>query len=233
METEAEGANWDFISTLSRTAKEISLPLYIKIGGCEAKTDIGMAFDRAIEGIIAPMIESPFAVEKFDDATRNFDFKWRALTLETVTAYRNRAEIIHEAKIRGINGITVGRGDFSASLGRKGEEDSAEVMAMVDDFGHMVRKSGLHFSIGGKMNLTSLKAVMSLKNFPDFLETRRVVFHAPTPNQSETELKGMIANAVDFEIDEWKAREKTALGDVAAAKLRLEELVKRKFGYPN
>jgi hypothetical protein len=45
--------------------------LYLKIGGVEALRDIKDALDLGVDGLIAPMVESPFGVVKFVSAVES------------------------------------------------------------------------------------------------------------------------------------------------------------------
>ena len=176
IETEAEGASWEQIRAIQRIAKSSGLPVFLKIGGVEARTDIRAAQDLAIEGVIAPMVESVFAVEKFHEATAGRGFSWRALTIESITAFRDLEAIVQEAKAMGINGATFGRGDFSASIGAKGGEETEEVNSYAKYFVEVVTEYGLIPSIGGNVQATSIKNLSASGLRPKFLETRRVVF---------------------------------------------------------
>ncbi len=176
IETEAEGASWEQIRAIQRMAKSSELPVFLKIGGVEAKTDIRAAQDLAIEGIIAPMVESVFAVEKFHQSTVGRGFSWRALTIESITAFRDLEAILQEAKAMGIDGATFGRGDFSASIGAKGGEETEQVNSYARHFVEAVTEYGLIPSIGGNIQSNSIKNLFASGLRPKFVETRRVVF---------------------------------------------------------
>lgn len=69
-EFEAEGSRINELMLLSRLGALSSLKLFIKVGGCEAISDIRKAKELGAYGILAPMIESGFAVKKFKEAIR-------------------------------------------------------------------------------------------------------------------------------------------------------------------
>ena len=69
-EFEAEGSRINELMLLSRLGALSSLKLFIKVGGCEAISDIRKAEELGAYGILAPMIESGFAVKKFKEAIR-------------------------------------------------------------------------------------------------------------------------------------------------------------------
>ena len=61
-EFEAEGASFRDLLRLRRFTAEQNIPLYLKIGGVEALRDLKDALDLSVDGVIAPMVESPFGV---------------------------------------------------------------------------------------------------------------------------------------------------------------------------
>ena len=62
---EDEGVLLDDVITVKRITELCDLPTFVKIGGCEAKTDINNCIRLGIDNIIAPMVETPFALSKF------------------------------------------------------------------------------------------------------------------------------------------------------------------------
>ena len=64
-ELEAEGVRIEELDTLSTLLSKHGLPLAVKIGGCEAITDLRIAKEHDAKYVIAPMIESVFALKKF------------------------------------------------------------------------------------------------------------------------------------------------------------------------
>ena len=67
-EFEAEGASFDEVLLLKQYASEVGLNLTLKIGGCEAVRDIIDAKKIGVNSIVAPMIETPYALKKFISA---------------------------------------------------------------------------------------------------------------------------------------------------------------------
>ena len=65
-----------------------NLYMNVKIGGCEAKTDIRNCINMGADGIVAPMIESPFALQKFIESTSNIKTN-RFINIETKNAVDN------------------------------------------------------------------------------------------------------------------------------------------------
>ena len=70
-EFEAEGASFRDLLRLRRFTAEQNISLYLKIGGVEALRDLKDALDLGVDGVIAPMVESPFGVVKFAEAVES------------------------------------------------------------------------------------------------------------------------------------------------------------------
>jgi len=62
---EDEGALYNEIITMRSLTTKVGLELSVKIGGCEAKRDIIDCMDLNCDAIVAPMVESKFALNKF------------------------------------------------------------------------------------------------------------------------------------------------------------------------
>lgn len=68
-EFEAEGSRKDELIMLRDLIETVGgLKFIIKIGGCEAVHDLDQCKLLSATGVMAPMIETPFAIEKFKKA---------------------------------------------------------------------------------------------------------------------------------------------------------------------
>ena len=119
-EFEAEGSRKDELIMLREFVETADLGMIIKIGGCEAVHDIDQSKLLGATGLMAPMIETPFAMEKFHGAvTKLYGEKPEVeciINAETKTCLANFDDIL--AKGEGfLTGVIVGRGDLSASMG--------------------------------------------------------------------------------------------------------------------
>jgi hypothetical protein len=157
-----------------------------------------MASEMALDGIIAPMCESSFAVEKFGEAVTKFGFSSTTLTIETKTAAANIQGILDTALAYGIRGITVGRGDLAASMGLKGNENATAVMDVTREICFLSRSMGFFTTIGGNMSPEALTTILASDLEFDALETRRVCFQVDRGNPQDS--YETLSNAISLEL---------------------------------
>ena len=122
-EFEAEGTRSDELLRLLDIISKANLPLTLKIGGCEAKKDLYEARQFGASYIVAPMIESAYALNKYVETIMNVypedereEVKFY-FNIETIQAYQNLESVLEVANNSNvISGIVFGRSDFSNSL---------------------------------------------------------------------------------------------------------------------
>jgi hypothetical protein len=204
-EFEAEGTRTDELLRLVDVSREAGLPLTLKIGGCEAIRDLLEAKQIGVRYVVAPMIETPYALSKFLKAKdlvysaeeqNDVDFLFN---LETITAYNNIQELGSIAS-GSLSGIVFGRVDFSGSigLGRNGIETEA-VTEKIVIASELAKDLNLDLVVGGAISNTALPVLRLIqKNKLTRFETRKVVFAGEAV--LEDNIQDGLLNAVHFEL---------------------------------
>lgn len=204
-EYENEGSRQDELMRLKDVTSRVDLPIILKIGGVEAVTDMYSGLTLGVKGIIAPMAETAFAVSKFLNAIKTFippdnaddiDF---AINIETITAYRNLDEILSLEDINLLYGITIGRVDFSGSLGKdRSFVDSDEMFRYCYEIFSKARQKNLKCGLGGAISTKSEEFIKNLieDNLIDKFETRKVVYS----KDAVYNMKRAILKGIEFEL---------------------------------
>jgi len=206
-EFEAEGTRMDELLRLLDIARTAGLPVTVKIGGCEALRDLYEARQIGVRYIVAPMVETPYALSKFIDAKNTaFPEDEQADTgflfnMETITAFDNREALAREAKREGgAQGIVFGRTDFVGSLGRSSDAiNDPDVTDWVTQVAEICRAENLELVVGGGVSIDALPALRTVANVHlSRFETRKIIFGAEAVDAENIE-KGLL-NAAHFEI---------------------------------
>jgi hypothetical protein len=206
-EFEAEGTRTDELLRLLEIANKADVGLALKVGGCEAIRDMLEAKQFGVRFIIAPMVETPYALSKYiaakdkvysSEEQEDVSFLFN---LETITAYENLEAMLAMASAKpGCDGVVFGRVDFSGSIGmgREGIE-SEEVTKAVETAAIACRERGLDFVMGGAVSIGALDNMQRIKAVHlNRFETRKVVF-----SSSALELPTLdkaLLQAVHFEL---------------------------------
>lgn len=201
-EFEAEGARMDELISLRELVVRANLGFVIKIGGCEAVHDMNQAKLLGATGIMAPMIETSFAMSKFMSAAKRVygedinTVEW-IINAETKTCHANYKAILDKG--RGfLNIVTVGRSDLSASMGIERKDiESKAVFDATKDMLQMSKKVGCTTNFGGNIGVESVPFIMGMSGVADRFETRKVII---TMDNDENRLKTVIAKALHFEL---------------------------------
>jgi hypothetical protein len=205
-EFEAEGTRTDELLRLLDITRSCNAPLTLKIGGCEAVKDLYEARQFGARYIVAPMIESSYALKKFIDTIRKVypseeitevDFLYN---LETIQGYNLFEDILSTAlSSQTIAGIVFGRTDFSGSLGMKGDVQNEKITSTIEAVSNRLRKTDLDLVVGGAVSISSLPELNRIAtNKLNRFETRKVVFDAKM--LADETLKDSLLDAVHFEI---------------------------------
>ncbi|MGE4266591.1 MAG: aldolase/citrate lyase family protein [Deferribacterales bacterium] len=232
-EYENEGSRQDELMRLKDVGEKVGLPIILKIGGVEAVTDIYSALTLGVKGIIAPMAETPFALSKFLDAIETFipednreDIEF-AVNIETITAYENFSKMLKLEKIKLLQSITVGRVDFTASMGKdRSIVDSDEIMKYCTDIFSQSKAIGLKTALGGAISTGSIPFVSELagKGLLNKFETRKLVYRQSTDAQNM--LEGIMIG-IEFELLWLKSKRRYYQRIKSEDEKRIEMLEKR------
>ena len=199
-EFEAEGSNQFDIYKLRSLTNKLDIKLYIKIGGVEAINDIYFCVEVGADGIIAPMVESKFAIKKFIDSISKLKLRKKphlSINIETINAVNKIEEIIKLAK-GNINNITIGRSDLSSSYFK---DNISQNSLIIENKIFLVSKkavqSRLTCTVGGGIDMNTIKLYRNNKNINlvNKLETRKVIFLKSTMLRNSNPLNA----ALDFE----------------------------------
>lgn len=186
-EFEAEGSRMEELMRLKDVASSVNLPIILKIGGAEAVTDIYNGIILGVEGLIAPMVETSYAVSKYleviekliqPDNRDKIDF---AINIETITAFENIEKIFSLEKINLLKSITFGRSDFVQSMGMSKLGVNSEIIYQhVKKVATLAQEKNLKFAMGGNVTKNSIEFIKALygENLIHKYETRKVVFEA-------------------------------------------------------
>lgn len=206
-EFEAEGVRNDEILRVTELCYRANLKIGIKIGGGEAITDMYMAKNLGAEYIIAPMVETPYALLKYigaknkvwqDEERKHVQFLFN---LETITTYNNLQEMMKVAIMpNGVDGAVLGRVDFSGSLklGRS-EIDGDTITGYCVESSKICKQNNMIFVVGGGVNEQSLPIMQKIHaTHLTRFETRKVIFDGNVCNAKNS--SDGIKLAVEWEL---------------------------------
>ena len=203
-EFEAEGASFNETKHLKSYCDRVGIDMTVKIGGCEAINDLIQLKDMEVKTIVAPMIESLYAVEKYIKATRKIFSPEQIecmnfyINIETVTGYKNAKEILNGQYGEKIDGVVMGRSDLAGSLGLKNTEvDSQEIKDMALRLSDILKNKNKDFILGGGITSSSTDFIRTIP-YMTGLETRKIIFDIK--HMDINILPQAIEKAINFEL---------------------------------
>lgn len=205
-EFEAEGTRLEEALRLKEVLMKAGLGLTLKIGGCEAVRDMYEARVIGVSRVIAPMVESPYALRKFVEAAElafpadELSEIRLAVVIETVDACARFGAMLDTPVVGKLEGIVIGRSDLSCSLGLDRDAiNSDRVLDVVTPVIERAKAAKLTVTVGGGVSAQSLPWFRRLP--PGSLnryETRKVIFSCPEALGPDAE-RG-IMKALQFEL---------------------------------
>jgi len=204
-EFEAEGTRVDELLRLLEIARKADVKVGIKIGGCEAIRDLIECRLYGADYIIAPMIETPYALskyvagkDKFYPADEQDDVSF-LFNVETRKTY-DELEELGEVARKGNVGMVFGRVDFAGSMGRQRDfVNTDEMISYVCDVASVAKRHNLELVVGGGVSPDSINPLRKVREIRlDRFETRKVIFDAAVLDGNDA-ARGMEL-AIEFEL---------------------------------
>jgi len=224
---EDEGVVYGDLITMRRITDICSLPLYVKIGGCEAKSDVNTCMSLGVDCVIAPMVESCFAMSKFVGmSNEHLDMMF---VCETLTAHKNLESMLTENDISCISGMVFGRSDFVKSIHLpKSEVDSNIVCEYVEKAMRVAKQNNLMTTMGGNISTKSSDFIKKLyeRGLLDRVETRNIIIGLNDSNVNK--LSTTIQHVLDFELSWLESKQEKYSIIAEDCKYRSELLRNRK-----
>lgn len=201
-EFEAEGTRLSEALRLKEIVTTASLGLTIKIGGGEAIFDMRWCRAIGVARIVAPMIESAYALMKFVNAIKDvFSEDERkevavVINVETITGCNNFDAMLTLPEAKTLNGIVLGRVDLTGSMGLSRDEinSNPKVIEIAHKLFTKAHDYGLETALGGGVSAETIKFIQSVgEGLVDRYETRKVIFDCPSGIPLKNAAKGILA----------------------------------------
>lgn len=205
-EFEDEGATFEEVFLLKMLSAKAGVGLTIKIGGCGAINDLYQAAKLNADTIVAPMIESSYALKKYIQALKcvygenKKDLPNVYINIETITGYMTLDDILSIEEAKFLTGVVIGKCDMTRSCGLSCDEtNSGKIFEIVNDIVIKCLKRGKKLMIGGGVSVNSINFFKRLpENSLDGFETRKIIFDARKSLQNDC--REGVLKAIDFEI---------------------------------
>ena len=197
---EDEGSTFEEIQIVRNLTSKLDMILNVKIGGCEAKSDIAKCQNINVDGIIAPMIETPFAFKKFIQTSSKAENLSLFINIESKTGFSNLKNILSMSNISFLKGIVIGRSDLVSSFGYSSDYvNSKNIVQKISEVLKNIKEKKLITKMGGNLTFKSIDTIKSFYNekLLDAVETRNI--EIPVNSKTLKNMKDIISEALIFE----------------------------------
>ena len=185
-EFEAEGTRIEELIRLKEICLAADVKLTLKIGGCEAIRDMYNARSIGVDFLVAPMVETAFSLQKYLRAVKivfpadELENIGIVVNIETETAVGNFDAMMKIPEFDLLDGIVMGRGDYTGSLSLdRTAVNSERIFNDTKLLLTKARSKGLECAVGGVITVDSLPFLRNLRSLIDRYETRKVCFSCP------------------------------------------------------
>ena len=220
---------------MKKITKKANVDLNVKVGGCEAKNDIYFCENLNVSGLVAPMVESAYALRKFLQTVSKKKSINYFINLESIQAFKNINKIFRERNAKFLKGVVIGRSDLAGSLNlEKKSVDSLRIYKLVLNLLKKLKNKNLLIKMGGSLTSNSKKFVSKLYNFGLLhrVETRNI--EIKLNNNNIKNFENIIPEIYKFEL-EW-LRYKILLSKKRKFKLKNDnyeriKILKKRFNF--
>ncbi len=198
---EDEGAGFKDITLMRKISKKAGLKLNVKIGGCEAKNDIFFCSSLRVDGIVAPMVESEYALKKFVQTIPKSFSGNLFINLESRNAFVNLNKILASKEFNKLKGVVIGRSDLAGSYNlSKSMVNSKKIYKLLSANLKKIKFKKKIIKMGGSITKDSSIFIKRLfkKKLIDRIETRNI--ELKLNNKAINNLKYVVPLIFRFEI---------------------------------
>ena len=161
--TEVEDMGIEEIQFLRDVSMDI-MPMTVKIGGPEARNDIRNCLKMKVDTILAPMIESVYALSNFVNTVLELSNDYAqypvelAINIESIGAVNNFDGMLASSSMSNIHQVTIGRSDLSRSMHLP--IDDSEVIGTASMIVKKINNKGRVSSLGGGLSLSNIQSII-------------------------------------------------------------------------
>ncbi len=207
LELESEYLPESLCKEIVNTLKQNSIPLTLKLGGFSSYNDILVSKNIDAANIIAPMVETPYALQKYIEtifciySKEELQTKKIFINIETDFGIKNFNEIIKSKYANLLDGIIIGRGDLISSLNIEPSlVNSSFLKDIITPVIKTCKKEKKKVILGGNITPDTIDFINLFEKDAFFgFETRMVFFKLENFKQ-DTSIKEAIKKAIEFEI---------------------------------